>query len=153
VLELVALWASVRSLLLESRRLLKMMGENAGVAIEPDEQTQLADDTMGLPGVVAAGVSHHGVLSLGNPVLTNNQLLPSLHNFIFSSLVFYFVQVPGAGGVDAIFALTLGPYSRPAVEGLWAAWAQRTVCPLMLTAQGASDPAPGIRTESSLGWD
>jgi len=56
VLELVTLWVCVRALLLESRRLLKVMGEGSGVDIEPDEQTKLADDTMTLPGVLAAGV-------------------------------------------------------------------------------------------------
>ncbi len=52
-----------------SRRLLKKMGDSAGVGIEPAEQTRLCDATALLPGVVAAGV-------------------------------------PGAGGVDAIFAIT-----------------------------------------------
>jgi len=52
-----------------SRRLLKKMGDYAGVGIEPAEQTRLCDATALLPGVVAAGV-------------------------------------PGAGGVDAIFAIT-----------------------------------------------
>jgi len=73
--------------------------------------------------------------------------------FHLSIVRIHFSQVPGAGGVDAIFALTLGPHARSAVEGLWAAWSKRTVCPLMLTAQGASDPSPGIRAETFLGWD
>ncbi|GKY97826.1 hypothetical protein MPSEU_000740700 [Mayamaea pseudoterrestris] len=38
----------------DSRKHLKAMGDQAGVPIEPDEQTLLADATMQLPGVVAA---------------------------------------------------------------------------------------------------
>jgi phosphomevalonate kinase len=59
----------LRSLFQTTRRLLKKMGDSAGVGIEPEAQTLLCDATAELPGVVAAGV-------------------------------------PGAGGVDAIFALT-----------------------------------------------
>lgn len=36
------------------------MGEGAGVPIEPDEQTALADATASLPGVLAAGVPGAG---------------------------------------------------------------------------------------------
>lgn len=59
----------LRSLFQTTRRLLKKMGDSAGVGIEPEAQTALCDATMALPGVVAAAV-------------------------------------PGAGGNDAIFALT-----------------------------------------------
>lgn len=38
------------------RVLLKRMGDAAGVPIEPDDQTRLADATVALPGVVLAGV-------------------------------------------------------------------------------------------------
>jgi len=44
----------------ESRRHLKAMGHAAKVPIEPDEQTALADATLGLPGVVAALVPGAG---------------------------------------------------------------------------------------------
>ena len=59
----------LRELFQTSRRLLKRMGELAGVGIEPDEQTLLCDATAELPGVLSAGV-------------------------------------PGAGGVDAVYAIT-----------------------------------------------
>ncbi len=72
VVDVIDTWVSVRQLLLQSRRLLKAMGRGAGVDIEPDEQTTLADSTLALPGVLASGV-------------------------------------PGAGGVDAIYAITIGP--------------------------------------------
>lgn len=50
----------LRIALLESRQNLKGMGNAAGVPIEPDEQTKLADATMKLPGVIAAGVPGAG---------------------------------------------------------------------------------------------
>lgn len=65
----VAALIKLRAFFETSRRLLKKMGDSAGVGIEPPEQTDLCDATALLPGVVAAGV-------------------------------------PGAGGVDAIFAIT-----------------------------------------------
>lgn len=65
----VASLLKLRGFFENSRRLLKKMGDSAGVGIEPDAQTTLCDATADLPGVVAAGV-------------------------------------PGAGGVDAIFAIT-----------------------------------------------
>ena len=45
---------------MESRRQLKAMGDAAGVPIEPDEQTFLADATLRVPGVVAALVPGAG---------------------------------------------------------------------------------------------
>lgn len=45
---------------LAARRLLKSMGDNAGVEIEPDQQTSLADSTMSLNGVLCAGVPGAG---------------------------------------------------------------------------------------------
>lgn len=54
------LTAELRRLFSESRRHLKLMGEAAGVPIEPDEQTALADATLGLPGVVTALVPGAG---------------------------------------------------------------------------------------------
>ncbi|KAH1112903.1 hypothetical protein GLYMA_04G237000v4 [Glycine max] len=53
---------------------MRLMGEAAGVPIEPEPQTQLLDATMNLEGVLLAGV-------------------------------------PGAGGFDAVFAVTLGDSS------------------------------------------
>jgi len=50
----------LRMAFLESRQNLKGMGNAAGVPVEPDSQTALADATMKLPGVVAAGVPGAG---------------------------------------------------------------------------------------------
>ena len=44
----------------ESRKHLKAMGEAAGVPIEPDEQTELVDATIEVPGVIAALVPGAG---------------------------------------------------------------------------------------------
>jgi len=50
----------LRMTFLECRQNLKGMGKSAGVPIEPEEQSKLADATMKLPGVVAAGVPGAG---------------------------------------------------------------------------------------------
>lgn len=50
----------LRRLFSESRRHLKLIGDAAGVPIEPDEQTALADATNALPGVVTALVPGAG---------------------------------------------------------------------------------------------
>jgi len=50
----------VRETFQTARRHLKKMGEKVGVPIEPDSQTNLANATMELPGVVAAGVPGAG---------------------------------------------------------------------------------------------
>mmetsp|Transcript_21221 Transcript_21221/g.31879 ORF Transcript_21221/g.31879 Transcript_21221/m.31879 type:complete len:443 (+) Transcript_21221:648-1976(+) len=55
-----SLMDAIRRSILDSRKYLKAMGESAGVPIEPDEQTKLADDTMGIPGVIAAGIPGAG---------------------------------------------------------------------------------------------
>lgn len=119
---------SLRSLFQHARRLLKRMGECAGVDIEPDAQTELADATARLPGVLCAGV-------------------------------------PGAGGVDAIYALVLSPLARQRVEVLWSTWKSSrsdsgsdsasvvatVVCPLLLSAD-SSDSPQGARTEDHMTW-
>jgi len=110
---LVHQWANLRGLFIESRRLLKSMGEQAGVGIEPDEQSELANRTQELLGVLSAGV-------------------------------------PGAGGVDALYAITLGFDARARIEKLWSEWSARTVCPLILTAESGSEV--GVRVETHLAW-
>ena len=50
----------LRLAFLECRQNLKGMGNAANVPVEPDEQSKLADATMKLPGVVAAGVPGAG---------------------------------------------------------------------------------------------
>ncbi|OVA02842.1 GHMP kinase N-terminal domain [Macleaya cordata] len=71
----------VRDTIVKIRFHMRKMGEEAGVPIEPESQTQLLDATMNMEGVLLAGV-------------------------------------PGAGGFDAIFAVTLGD-STSNVTNMW----------------------------------
>ena len=115
---------SVKKTFKQCRTLLKSMGDQAGVGIEPDSQTALVDATEKLPGVVGAGV-------------------------------------PGAGGVDAVFAITLSELGRNQVENMWCSWGARdltnlvnsaaqeqrtTVCPLVLRADVGA--RAGVRPEA-----
>jgi phosphomevalonate kinase len=111
----------IRQLFNAARGLLRQMGKGAGVEIEPSEQTELADATEAIPGVLCAGV-------------------------------------PGAGGVDAIFALTLSTKARSRVEAMWSkrgggggAASDEAVCPLLLRAEGGLKA--GVRAEFDLDWN
>jgi phosphomevalonate kinase len=55
--------------------------------------------------------------------------------------------VPGAGGVDAIFAITLGTDTRSRVESMWSHWTVggAAVCALVLHADNGE--FRGIRKE------
>ena len=44
----------------QARHLLKLMGQASGTSIEPDCQSELADATADLPGVLAAGIPGAG---------------------------------------------------------------------------------------------
>lgn len=68
-----------RNAMLEIRHHMRLMGEAAGVPIEPDSQTKLLDATMNMEGVLLAGV-------------------------------------PGAGGFDAVFAVTLGDSTNNVIK-------------------------------------
>jgi phosphomevalonate kinase len=80
--------------------------------------------------------------------------------------------VPGAGGVDAIFAIVLSPQSRKNVEIMWSTWgtndlnniptsssitsifrveaiAKTVVCPLLLKSGEAGS---GVRIEKEILW-
>ncbi|KAJ1720483.1 phosphomevalonate kinase [Coemansia erecta] len=85
------------------RALQRTMGANAGVPIEPAEQTRLLDACMLVPGVCMAAV-------------------------------------PGAGGYDAIYCVTLGDAPGRAVAALWAAWSEMSVGPLL-----ANQASGGVR--------
>ena len=52
--------AALRHSFIQARSYLKQIGEAANVPIEPDEQTDLANLTMDVPGVIAAGVPGAG---------------------------------------------------------------------------------------------
>lgn len=82
--------------------------------------------------------------------------------------------VPGAGGVDAIFAIVLSPQARENVEIMWSTWgsndlnnitadsssissifriealAKTVVCPLLLKSGEAGS---GVRIEKEISWE
>lgn len=134
----------LHQLFAKSRRLLRGIGESAGVPIEPTCQTALIDATVKVKGVLCAGV-------------------------------------PGAGGIDALFAIVLqannnnnsssgssSNASRDRVESLWSTWGPASegykvttdstidkVCPLLLHAAGCGDDsngAAGVRVEKDIQW-
>jgi len=105
----------LRQLFNKARSYLKQMGEGAGIEIEPEIQTNLADASQAIPGVLCAGV-------------------------------------PGAGGIDAIYAIVLSKEARNKVENMWSVWGtdnkmseQTMVCPLILNAEGIENG--GVRIE------
>lgn len=93
----------VKDAMLGIRYHMRLMGEAAGVPIEPESQTQLLDATMNLEGVLLAGV-------------------------------------PGAGGFDAVFAVTLGDSSSNVTK----TWSSLNVLALLVK----EDPC-GVCLESA----
>ena len=125
----VATLVKARDLFLQSREQLKAMGEAASVPIEPSGQTTLADATMALPGVIAAGVPGAG----GYDAL----------------FVLY------AKGKD-IDDCGRSDETRERIGALWRSWASlhpggdvEVVCPLAVRCAGSE--GNGIWT-SDLGW-
>jgi len=113
--DLAKAFINIRQLFNKARSYLKRMGEGAGIEIEPDVQTNLADASQAIPGVLCAGV-------------------------------------PGAGGIDAIYAIVLSKEARNRVEKVWSLWGQddtrnqqTMVCPLILNAEGINNG--GVRIE------
>lgn len=71
--------------------------------------------------------------------------------------------VPGAGGVDAVFAIVVHPDAEDGVRDLWASWQVggadtesegegATVCPLLLTASEGGLEG-GIVSSRTLAWE
>lgn len=116
-----------------ARALLAAMGSAAGVPIEPPTQTALADATLRVPGVVAAGVPGAGGFdALFAVVLDPESVSVS-------------VGCSGNGGGcssghagDSTAATSA---VRCAVEGLWAAWPGGGLTPLQLRAGAARGEA------------
>ncbi|KAJ9537548.1 hypothetical protein OSB04_030281 [Centaurea solstitialis] len=90
-LEIVKALLGARDAILNIRCHMRLMGQAAGIPIEPESQTQLLDATMNMPGVLLAGV-------------------------------------PGAGGFDAVFAVTLGDSGN----NLAKAWSSHNVLALLV---------------------
>ncbi|KAJ2896956.1 phosphomevalonate kinase, partial [Coemansia aciculifera] len=55
--------------------------------------------------------------------------------------------VPGAGGYDAIFCVTLSPAASHAVERVWSSWEEMSVGPLL-----ANQASSGVRTLDIAGY-
>jgi len=121
----------LRTSFLLVRKYLKQIGVLAGVSIEPDDQTRLADATMELPGVVAAGVPGAG----GNDAL----------------FVIYIKGLKRNGSSDCV---------RDSIGDLWKNWENSAggnenggggvVCPLAVRNAGYSGSFGLCRT--NLGW-
>lgn len=151
----VASLLKLRAFFETSRRLLKKMGDSAGVGIEPAEQTDLCDATALLPGVVAAGVPGAGgvdaifaityvpIFLFLQVEFCANQLCALSNNFTLSPrlIVFYFFVL--------LFFCSLSAEVRAGVEHMWSKWdvtgpgahnsqhgqgLAAAVCPLTLSA-------------------
>lgn len=70
--------------------------------------------------------------------------------------------VPGAGGVDAVFAIVVHPDAEGGVRDLWASWRVggadtqteedgAVVCPLLLTASEGGSQG-GIVSTTKMAW-
>ncbi|KAL6985677.1 phosphomevalonate kinase [Sarracenia purpurea var. burkii] len=100
--EIVKKLLGARDAMLEIRGHMRLIGEAAGIPIEPESQSQLLNATMDMEGVLLAGV-------------------------------------PGAGGFDAVFAVTLGNSSSNVTK----AWSSLNVLALLVR----EDPR-GVSSES-----
>lgn len=114
----------LRMAFLECRQNLRGMGRAAGVPVEPDAQSALADATMRLPGVVAAGVPGAGG---------------------YDALFVIYVKGPetGGGSSDRV---------RDEIGNLWKEMSnendETAVCPLSVRAAGSG----GGLCSTKLDW-
>jgi phosphomevalonate kinase len=123
---------------------MREMGNVSGVAIEPSQQTQLLDDCLAVPGVIAGGVPGgiyvYHTLSWSYHILTHPHFL--------------------AGGYDAIWLLVFDPPKKhgeiptpvACVEIMWGRREKKDVTPLRAeesTTKGIQveqlDKVPGLR--------
>ncbi|PWA45041.1 phosphomevalonate kinase, ERG8 [Artemisia annua] len=148
-LEIVKALHGARDAMLNIRCHMREMGKAAGIPIEPESQTQLLDATMNMPGVLLAGVpgaggfdavfavtlgdsgnnlintwSSHKVLALLIEPESQTQLLDATMNMPGVLLA----GVPGAGGFDAVFAVTLGDSGNNLIN----AWSSHKVLALLV---------------------
>jgi phosphomevalonate kinase len=114
----------LRMAFLECRQNLKGMGNSAGVPVEPDEQTAVANATMALPGVVAAGVPGAGG---------------------YDALFVIYVKGPATcGGKSDRVRDEIGKLWRDMSDGSH----DRVLCPLSVRAAGSG----GGLCATKLGW-
>jgi len=127
----------MRDLFSVARTNLRCMGEAAGVPVEPKEQMDLADATMKVPGVIAAGVPGAGG---------------------YDALFVLYMKGIATGGGDGASSDEV----RDTIGELWRNWSVTkdedpkkgggvsTVCPLAVRAAG-SGGVHGL-CETDLGW-
>ena len=119
--------SSLRRSFSRLRELMRLMGSEAGVEIEPAQQTILADRTEGMSGVLCAGVPGAG----GNDAIFAIVLSSKARERVEE------MWSQWGSGVES------GPGSSVG---------ERTVvCPLLLTAEGGLKS--GVRAEFDIKWD
>lgn len=97
----------------------RAVGEAADVPIEPAAQTSLADATLAVPGVAAAGVPGAGG---------------------FDALFALILAVPATSSGSSDVSV------RETVEGMWASWPGGGLTPLLLTnGPGRGEEGAGTR--------
>ena len=106
-----------------ARRLIAAVGTASGVPIEPPCQTSLADTTLSLNGVIAAGVPGAGGFDALFAVVLDPEAVASNSD----------TGVAGDGGGGGSSNRTV----RQCVEAAWAAWPGGGLTPLLLRAGGA----------------
>ena len=132
--EVTALLSNLRKLFNQARELMREMGTAAGVEIEPVQQTQLADQTEGISGVLCAGVPGAG----GNDAIFAIVLSVKARTRVESMWSEW-----GSAGTVSGTGTGSGSGSVSSVGTV--------VCPLLLRAEGGMKS--GVRPEFDIGWN
>lgn len=112
-----------------ARFVLRGVGHAAGVPIEPPAQTALADATLALPGVIAAGVPGAGGFDALFALAVAPEELPG--------------DADGAGGAAASASASASPSA--AIEALWLGWPGGGLTPLLLSnGPAVSEAGAGV---------
>ena len=123
---------------------MREMGTAAGVEIEPVQQTQLADQTEGLSGVLCAGVPGAG----GNDAIFAIVLSVKARTRVESMWSEWGTAGTGSGsgsGTGSVSGTGSGS-GTGSVGGVGT-----VVCPLLLKAEGGMKS--GVRPEFDIGWN
>ena len=133
--EVTALLSNLRKLFNQARELMREMGTAAGVEIEPVQQTQLADQTEGISGVLCAGVPGAG----GNDAIFAIVLSVKARTRVESMWSEW-----GTGTVSGTGTGSGSGSGSVSSVGT-------VVCPLLLKAEGGMKS--GVRPEFDIGWN
>lgn len=116
-----------------ARRLLREMGSEAGVPIEPAVQTALADASVGVAGVVAAGVPGAGGFDALFAVILEPEALES------------------SSGASSTGAASAVGNVRKAVESCWVGWPGGGLTPLLLRdGPGRGQAGAGVQAKATF---